>query len=149
MYIGGQGDYMVGDVGSLKSFFKKVVKTASKLSPSYQVAKALKIDKFSPSQLLVSKFIAPKTVSSPKTPPSAPVEVPAAVPIAANTPEIPVIPTNYSQQPMMFGSGGGGGSPAPLPAEGAPVEETDYTPWIIGAAAVGLGAFLLMRKKGR
>jgi len=148
MYMGNHGDYMVGDVGSLKSFFKKVVKVATKLSPSHAVAKALKIDKFSPSHILVNKLTATPAKSSPKTPPSAPVEVPAAVPIAANTPDIPVIPTNYSQQPMMFGSGGGGGSsPAPLPAEGAPVEETDYTPWIIGAAAVGLVAFLALKKK--
>ena len=135
-------------MGSLKSFFKKVVKTATKLSPSHQIAKALKIDKFSPSHILVNKLIAP---SAPKAP-SAPVAVAPDVPISANTPEVPTAApqvTPIYTQPMSFTGGGGGGSAlAPLPADvAAPVEEENYLPWILGAAGVGLAAILLFKKK--
>jgi len=54
-----------GIFSKIGSALKKVVKVATKLSPSALVAKKLKIDKFSPSLLLANRVS-----SSPKTPPA-------------------------------------------------------------------------------
>lgn len=138
------------ELGSLKSFFKKVVKTATKLSPSHQLAKALHIDKFSPSQILVNKITASPSKSSPKTPPTA-----APANVAAEPVNIPAIAQDFAAQPLPFaqnfgpssGGGGGGGMPATVPAEAA-----GESNWLmiggIGAAGL-LVLYLLMSKKKR
>lgn len=137
------------NLGSLKSFFKKVVKTATKLSPSHQIAKALKIDAFSPSHILVNKLTA-TPASSPKTPPAAIAEAPATqvLPLAPPQP-IPQLPDLTGNSPMSFNisSGGGGSAPAPVPGEA--VAESWLTPPVMIGMGVGALAllFLLLRKK--
>lgn len=138
------------ELGSLKSFFKKVVKTATKLSPSHQLAKALHIDKFSPSHILVNKITGSSAKSSPKTPAAA---APASV--AAEPVNLPAVAQDFAAQPLPFaqnfspssGGGGGGAMPAAIPAE-APGE----TNWLmiggIGAAGLLL-LYVLMSKKKR
>lgn len=132
------------NLGSLSSFFKKVVKTANKLNPLHSVAA-----KFDPVTKFVDKSAGIK--AKPKlTAPAAPVAVPSTVSVAANTPDIP----------MSFAPSGGGGSsggssggiPMPAPdaseAAAAPAPETDYTPWLLGAAAI-LGGILYFKSKRR
>lgn len=142
MYI---GERRAENLGSLSSFFKKVVKTANKLNPLHSVAA-----KFDPVTKFVDKSAGIKT--KPKlAAPAAPVAVPPTVSVAANTPDIPVS-APYSQ-PMSFGSGGGGSSGGiPMPSPDASdvaapaAAQTDYTPWLLGAALV-LGGILYFKKK--
>jgi hypothetical protein len=129
------------NLGSLKSFFKKVVKTANKLDPLYSVRK--KIDP-------VTKFV-DKTVGITK---SSPKMIPATTQVLPDTPAQPiaVLPDLTGNSPMSFAqgsSGGGGGAPAPVPGDPAPVEDTWLTtPVMIGMGAAGLLVlYLLMRKK--
>lgn len=139
MYI---GQYQNNDLGSLSSFFKKVVKTANKLNPLHSIS--AKID---PVTKLVDKAAGIKAPAK-VVAPASPVVVAPTVPITATTPDIPITP-NYSQ-PMSFGSGGGGGgiSSAPVDAPAQVPVEIDYTPWLLGAAAV-LGGILIFRMKRR
>lgn len=134
------------DLGSLKSFFKKVVKIGAKLSPSHQLLKKIapKAMIFSPSQMLLASS-SPKskpTIASAETAPAPPPITqtsPAAVDLSQASP--------FTQQPASFSGGGGSSGPAPSyadQAQAAPAE-TDLTPWILAAAAIG--AFFLLRKK--
>lgn len=134
------------DLGSLKSFFKKVVKIGAKLSPSHQLLKkvAPQLIKLSPSQMLLAS-------SSPKSKPAvAPAEAaPTPPPITQTSPAAVDLSqaSPFTQQPASFSGGGGSSGPAPSyadQAQAAPTE-TDLTPWILAAAAIG--AFFLFRKK--
>jgi hypothetical protein len=132
------------NLGSLKSFLKKVVKTATKLSPSHQIAKKLKITKFSPSHALIEKV-----TSAPKTKPALVSEAPATE-VLPNAPAQPIPELStavVSTSPMSFtqtSSGGGGSTPAAVASE----ESFFTTPVIIGiGAAALLVLFLAMRKR--
>jgi hypothetical protein len=129
------------NLGSLKSFFKKVVKVANKLDPLYSVRK--KIDP-------VTKFV-DKTVgitkSSPKMIPS-----PATTQVLPDTPAQPiaVLPDLTGNSPMSFaqGSSGGGSAPAPVPGDAAPSDDGLSVPVMLGIGAAGLLVlYLLMRKR--
>lgn len=143
------------DLGSLSSFLKKAVKTAGKLSPSRAIAKAIspKLLKLSPSQALASKLEGkkkPKVSSAPKTPPAeavAPPPVTQTSPAAVDLSQI----ANQTQQPFSFGGGGGGGGGPSQPytdIQPAEAAATDYTPWMIGGAAL-IGAWFLFGRKRR
>ncbi len=134
------------DLGSLKSFLKKVVKTADKLNPLSSITR--KID---PLQKAVDKW-AGVTKSSPKTAPSTALVAPATVVLPDAPPQpIPQLPDLTGNSPMSFSqgsSGGGGGAPAPVPGDPAAVDDGLSLPVMIGIGAAGLLVlYLLMRKK--
>jgi len=135
------------NLGSISSFLKKAVKVATKLSPSHAVAHALKIDKFSPSQMLVNKITATKK-SAPKTPPALTTEV---LPNAPAQP-IPALPDPSATSPMSFAQGssggGGGGIPAPVPGDAVAEESSLSLPIMIGIGAAGLLVLYLLMRKG-
>lgn len=131
------------ELGSLKSFLKKAVKTASKLSPSHQAAKALKITKFSPSHALAERIAS----SAPKSAPQGSQPVAPAEPLMV--PPTIAMPTDFSAPiPFAQSGGGGGGGFMPLPA--APETQAASGPnwWLIGGAgALGLVLLYLVLKK--
>lgn len=133
------------ELGSLKSFLKKTVKIATKLSPSHQIAKAIspKLLALSPSHALAEKL---SQTSAPKTPPTAAVATEAPAPVTA-----PVAPLDFSSQALPFaqsGGGGGGGGFAPAPAAAEAPAETN---WLLigGIGAAGLLVLYLLMKKRR
>lgn len=132
------------ELGSLTSFFKKAVGVANKLSPSHQLAKALKVDKFSPSQILAQKIASSKTSSAPKSAPALNVDsAPASLPSTA-------APVPYLQPDFSFGQGGGGGSGiATQPAAESPAAVTEGVPtwvWIAAGAAALFAIYAISRK---
>jgi len=120
------------ELGSLKSFLKK----ASKLSPSHQLAKKLKITKLSPSHAIISRL----TSSAPKSAPA--VQAPAEPLMVPPTVTIPT--AQDFAQPMSFsqGSAGGGGGFQPLPAATETPADTGPNWLLIGG--IGAGSLLLL-----
>ena len=131
-----------GQLGSLKSFLKKVVKTANKLDPLYSVRK--KID---PVTKAVDRAVGIKS-SAPKSVPALVSEAPATA-VLPNAPAQP-IPELSTTSPMSFsqGSGGGGGSPAPVPGDTAVAEDSGLSmPVMIGIGVAGLVLLYLLTRK--
>ena len=131
------------NLGSLKSFFKKVVKVANKLDPLYSVRK--KID---PVTKAVNKAVG--ISSAPKTPPALVSEAPATA-VLPNAPAQPIPELTTAQVPMNFSQGsggGGGGAPAPV-AEQAASDSGLSVPVMLGIGAAGLLVLYLLMGKRR
>lgn len=143
------------ELGSLKSFLKKAVKTATKLSPSHQIAKAIspKLLKLSPSHALAEKISTMKVSSAPKAAPQVqtPTEPVMLPPTLA--PGVTTAPDFSMTLPFAQSSGGGGGGFSPAQASvDQPSMQADAGPnwWLIGgASAAGLLLLWLMLKKRR
>lgn len=135
---------------------KKDIKRALKSGDAAALASALKreqakLDK-SPNSKKAAKradYVAQlqaKLASAPLSPAS-PIAVAPSVAVAANTPDIPA-----SFAPS-GGGGSSGGIPMPQPdasgdAPQSAATETDYTPWLLGAAAILGGILYFKRKRG-
>jgi hypothetical protein len=157
---------MLGNLFSkIGKVLKKVVKVATKLSPSHLLAQKLHIDKFSPSQILASKIdpakvkVAKAVVTAGVTPTSDPLAAGAAV--LANESGVPLLATpaaqDFAQQLVASGAAPGSSMPTASMSDAPPPAAADdgtilgMQPMVaagVGVAALG-ALYLLMRKKGR
>ena len=131
-------------LGSLKSFLKKVVKVANKADPLYSVRK--KID---PVTKAVNRAVGIKQTSAPKTPPALIAPAAGTAPPSTATPT-PITPTAPWQPDFSFAQGSGGGSSGGIQPAAAATGEDAGVPtwvWIAGAGAALLALYLLTKKR--